>query len=108
LVLPCDLPELTAESLSEFTGAAQLARHMMLAPDAAGTGTHALLVGADWGREFCFGERSCARHHARATARGWTISIHERREFAFDLDTPRDLAAWSQAGAARRDASLLE
>jgi 2-phospho-L-lactate guanylyltransferase len=106
LVLPCDLPELTAESLHEFAGAAQPPRHMLLAPDAAGTGTNALLVDFAWGGEFCFGERSCARHQACAVARSWTISIYERREFAFDLDTPRDLAAWSQSGAARRDVRI--
>ena len=61
LVLPCDLPELTAESLHEFAGAAQPPRHMLLAPDAAGTGTNALLVDFAWGGEVCFGERSCAR-----------------------------------------------
>lgn len=95
LVLCCDLPDLTPESLHALAGAAGDPEHMVLAPDLAGTGTNALLVGARPDLEFSFGERSCARYREWAAAHGWTVSICARPELGFDLDTPDDLAAWS-------------
>lgn len=107
MVLPCDLPEITARSLTEFAAAANAPRQLALATDTAGTGTNALLVDAGDELEFYFGEASCARHRAWAAARGWTSMVCRRPELAFDLDTPRDLARWSGGdGAAAWSAAL--
>ena len=107
MVLPCDLPEVTARSLAEFAAAANQPRQLALAMDTVGTGTNALLVDAGGELEFHFGEDSCARHREWAAARGWTSMVCRRTELAFDLDTPRDLARWSGSdGAAEWSAAL--
>lgn len=98
LVLSCDLPDLTPESLRALTGTAGNSEHMALAPDLAGIGTNALLVDAYSDFEFSFGECSYARYREWAAAHGWTISVCARPELGFDLDTPDDLAAWSSRG----------
>lgn len=96
LVLPCDLPYLTPESLTAVTHAAKTTRHMVIAPDKAGTGTNALLMSAQRPFEFRYGEQSFARHLLLSAERGWTAAICARPELAFDLDTPEDLAAWQE------------
>src|SRR5262245_25261442 len=97
LVLPCDLPYLTTESLTAMTSAAQKSRHMVIAPDKAGTGTNALLLSTEEPFEFRYGEHSFARHRLLARERGWTFAVCSRPELAFDLDTPQDLAAWRES-----------
>ena len=99
LILPCDLPFLTPESLDAVTGESETARHVVIAPDRAGTGTNALVVSAERPFEFRFGESSFARHLSLAAERGWTAAICSRPELAFDLDTPEDLAVWDEARA---------
>jgi 2-phospho-L-lactate/phosphoenolpyruvate guanylyltransferase len=94
LILPCDLPYLTPEALAAMTSGARTPRHMVIAPDKAGTGTNALLVSAQRPFEFHYGERSFERHLLVCGERGWTAVICRRPELAFDLDTPQDLAAW--------------
>ena len=96
LVLPCDLPKLTIRSLAALARAARGAQRMVIAPDRAGTGTNALLVGAQQPFEFRFGEGSYARHLSLAAERGWSAAICSRPELAFDLDTPEDFAAWTE------------
>lgn len=109
LVLSCDLPDLTPESLRALTGTAGNPEHMALAPDLAGMGTNALLVDAYPDFEFSFGECSYARYREWAAAHGWTVSVCARPELGFDLDTPDDLAAWSsrrRGGAPGPDAEI--
>ncbi len=96
LIIPCDLPFLTPESLAAVTGESETARHLVIAPDRAGTGTNALLMSAQRPFEFRFGEHSFTRHLSLAAERGWTAAICRRPELAFDLDTPEDLAAWTE------------
>jgi 2-phospho-L-lactate guanylyltransferase len=95
LILPCDLPYLTPESLAAVAHAARTPRHMVIAPDKAGTGTNALLVSAQKPFEFRYGEQSYTRHLLLSAERGWIAAICARPQLAFDLDTPEDLAAWS-------------
>jgi 2-phospho-L-lactate guanylyltransferase len=96
LIVSCDLPYLTPESLSALAHAAETPRHMVIAPDKAGTGTNALLVSAQKPFEFRYGEQSCARHLLLSAERGWTPAICAVPELELDLDTPEDLAAWPE------------
>ena len=107
MVLPCDLPEVTARSLAEFAASASQPRQLGLAMDTAGTGTNALLVDAGDDLDFHFGEDSCARHREWAAERGWTSMVCRRTELAFDLDTPLDLARWSGSDGAAEWAAAL-
>lgn len=92
LVLPCDLPQLSARALTALTAEVCGPMHMVLAPDESGSGTNALLAEAHAGLEFQFGPHSLARHRQWATGRGWTVSLLPHPDLAFDLDTPADLA----------------
>lgn len=94
LVLPCDLPALSTRALGALVRPARQPRHVVLAPDRAGTGTNALLAAARPEFGFCFGESSFLLHRAWAAERGWTVSLCARRELAFDLDTPADVESW--------------
>jgi 2-phospho-L-lactate guanylyltransferase len=101
LVVPCDLPGLTAESLRALACTVHESPTVVLAPDKLGTGTNAMVVDADRHTEFHFGECSLARHSAWAAARGARISLVVRPELAFDLDTPGDFSAWLKHGIER-------
>ncbi len=108
LILPCDLPGLTADSLETFAAEGMRPQHMVLAPDAVRAGTNALLVDALPDVEFQFGAMSFARHQAWAAARGWSVTVCARPELEFDLDTPQDFAAWPGSGLYRRDAKMAQ
>jgi len=101
LVLPCDLPYLTAEALAAVATQGGTQRHLLIAPDRQGTGTNALQVSALETFEFRFGEQSFARHMALAVESGWSATVCRRSELEFDLDTPEDFERWTEA---RREA----
>ena len=96
LVLACDLPYLDTTALGAMAEAAASERHLVIAPDRHGAGTNALLVNAREPFDFQFGEASCARHLALAAAHGWPAVLCRRPELEFDLDTPEDLARWTE------------
>jgi len=105
LVLPCDLPLLSTAALTRFCSSSPAGVRMVIAPDRAGTGTNALLLLHASARfAFSFGPDSFVLHKDAARARGWAFHVCEAPELAFDLDTPRDLAAW---GAAKRTAARI-
>ena len=93
MLLPCDLPYLSADALDDFAARASL-YGLVLAPDRHGTGTNAVIVDARSDIEFKFGDDSLARYRDWAQASGLRVSVCARRELGFDLDTPEDLAAW--------------
>jgi 2-phospho-L-lactate guanylyltransferase len=96
LVVPCDLPRLTAESLQALLDDAGGA-DLVIAPDKCGTGTNAIVVRTDLPFEFHFGERSFASHLAQASARGASAAVHRSDALGFDVDTPDDFARWCAA-----------
>jgi 2-phospho-L-lactate guanylyltransferase len=103
LALPCDLPRLSVGALRALTTLGRGGQYVILAPDRAGTGTNAVLVGVGTGFEFAFGPASLAAHQAAARRAGLTVLMARRGELEFDLDTPDDLARWrTPAGGARR------
>lgn len=106
MVLACDLPRLNPAALTALARQGRHVPSMVLAPDAAGIGTNALLLRAHADFEFRFGEHSLARHLEMAGRREWTAAICSRPELAFDLDTPEDLAVWSKRNEGVRFAML--
>ena len=99
LVLPCDLPYLSAAALAAMVEAAASERHLVIAPDRHGNGTNALLASARESIDYRFGEGSCAAHVALAAERGWQVALCRRPELEFDLDTPEDLKRWTETRA---------
>jgi 2-phospho-L-lactate guanylyltransferase len=93
LVVPCDLPHLTVDSLDALLDDAQDA-DVVIAPDKCGTGTNAIVVRGDMVFDFSFGERSFSSHLAHAAARGAKVAVHRSPALAFDVDTAEDLACW--------------
>ena len=104
LVLPADLPAVSAEAIERLIEAAEeTARRepgrpvVVLVPDRHGTGTNALLVAPPNAIEFRFGEGSRAAHAAEAIAAG-AAYVELDGPLAFDLDTPEDLREADMGG----------
>ena len=95
VLLPGDLPDMTADALNALMEDAERDRHMTLAPDTAGTGTNAVVLDAHAHDRLCFGERSFPRYLAWAAREGWSVTVCTRPELTFDLDTPADWDAWT-------------
>ena len=101
LVLPTDLPCLSREALDALSSEAAETR-LALAPDRAGTGTNALLTRVPAASPLHFGTDSFRLHLQAARVRGWEVFVCRDARLLFDLDTPRDLAAWrNQRGRQR-------
>ena len=97
LVLPADLPSVSAQAIDELQvaadGVAEPARGLAAAvPDRHGLGTNALLISPPGAIDPAFGEASRAAHAARAEAAGvrW---LELDGPLTLDLDTPADLIA---------------
>jgi 2-phospho-L-lactate/phosphoenolpyruvate guanylyltransferase len=101
LVLPIDLPFVTADAVRRVIAAlpAAPARAVVLVPDRHGAGTNALALRPPDVIEFAFGKGSRADHRAAAEAAG---AVYRELDgpLAVDLDTPED---YVQVDAATRE-----
>lgn len=92
LVLPGDLPDVSAAAIESF--ATVLADHprplVAIVPDRHGRGTNALLLAPPDVIDFAFGGDSRAAHVHAAEAAG-TTPIEVDGPLSLDLDTPEDL-----------------
>ncbi|HSV85092.1 MAG TPA: 2-phospho-L-lactate guanylyltransferase, partial [Levilinea sp.] len=96
LVLPADLPLLTAQDLMAFVRLQKIQSDVILAPDRHQQGSNALLVDANLNFHFCFGPSSFQKHQAEARRLGLRMCSASIFNLAFDLDTPEDLQyLWS-------------
>lgn len=93
LVLPADLPLLTARDLTDLCTAGREG-DVVLAPSRDG-GTNALLIHLPAPFAFAFGENSFSAHRHRAVAAGREVKILHSETLALDLDWPDDLALLS-------------
>jgi len=96
LVLPADLPAVTAAAVDELLeragGFGPAPGLVVLVPDRHGLGTNALLISPPNAIEPAFGEASRSAHAARAATVG---ARYEELDgpLSLDLDTPADLLA---------------
>jgi 2-phospho-L-lactate/phosphoenolpyruvate guanylyltransferase len=104
VVLPVDLPGITARDIDLLVDAARLALRdaperpvVVLVPDRHGTGTNALLLSPPDAIGFRFGEGSRAAHAAAARARGASY-VELDGPLTFDVDTPEDLLEADRRG----------
>lgn len=97
LVLPADLPLLTATAVAALIHALPEGPGVVLAPDRHRTGTNALLVRPPLAMPFLFGARSFVRHLWAARCRGLPYVMHDQAAISLDLDTPDDLALLATA-----------
>ncbi len=92
LVLPADLPHLTPRDIQDLVSlAANTPRAVLLAPDAAETGTNALLLRPPDLLPPHFGPDSFWRHLALARAAGVDPIVYRHANIARDIDWPSDL-----------------
>jgi coenzyme F420-0:L-glutamate ligase/coenzyme F420-1:gamma-L-glutamate ligase len=98
LVVPADLPAISAPELRRVVSAApDGARFVVLVPDRSGDGTNLLLVRPPDVIRFRFGEGS-RRAHADAARRAGGEVVEVGGALGLDLDTPDDLLAAEAAG----------
>jgi 2-phospho-L-lactate guanylyltransferase len=97
MVLPADLPGVSASAIDRLADAAETASIsapekpvVALVPDRHGSGTNALLLAPPGAIGFSFGEGSRAAHAAAAQVAGATY-VELDGPLSFDLDTPEDL-----------------
>ncbi len=92
LILPADLPQLAPADLQALVCLAGKSPQVgVLAPDAAGTGTNALLLRPPDLLPPSFGPDSCQRHLALARGAGVEATIYRHEHVAGDVDWPSDL-----------------
>jgi 2-phospho-L-lactate guanylyltransferase len=102
LILPVDLPRVSAAEVDRLVDAAREALGrgrslVVLVPDHHGTGTNALLVSPPEAIPFRFGEGSRAAHADAAAAAG-AVYVEVAGPLAFDVDTAEDLLAADLSG----------
>lgn len=91
LILPNDLPFLSAADLLAIVAAGRRPPAVVVAPCHRRTGTNALLVSPPNLIDFHFGPDSFQQHLAAARRRGVEPIAYETPSLAFDLDLPSDL-----------------
>jgi 2-phospho-L-lactate guanylyltransferase len=96
LVLPADLPRLTSGDIMTMLDLAREPRCVVIAPDARGEGTNALLLRPPDALNFAFGPQSFYEHCAQAETSQLALHIYRSSTVALDLDTPAD---WKRVAA---------
>jgi 2-phospho-L-lactate/phosphoenolpyruvate guanylyltransferase len=96
IVIPVDLPLITAADLDAVIDRAQEERCMVIAPDRHEAGTNVLLAQPPEAIQFAYGASSFNVHRAQALERGLTVHEYRSPTTAFDIDVPDDLA-WYRA-----------
>jgi 2-phospho-L-lactate guanylyltransferase len=91
LVLPADLPLITANDLRTLIKRATRPPVVVIAPDRRGQGTNALLMAPPGLIEYDFGDDSFRRHCERARMAEARLEIVDLAAFGLDLDLPEDL-----------------
>ena len=91
LVVPGDLPLISAADIIALTGALTRAPSVVIAPSRDG-GTNGLLLRPPGVMAPAYGPDSAARHQAAARAAGAAVAVVETARWALDIDTPEDLA----------------
>jgi len=96
LVIPADLPRLASGDILTMLDLAREPRCVVIAPDARGEGTNALLLRPPDALNFAFGPQSFYEHCAQAETSQLALHIYRSPTVALDLDTPAD---WKRVAA---------
>jgi 2-phospho-L-lactate guanylyltransferase len=91
LILPADLPLVTAEDINALIGKARKPPVVVIAPDRHHIGTNALLLWPAGVIPYEFGPNSLERHSQSARLAGAQLKICDLPALGLDLDTPEDL-----------------
>ena len=89
LVLPTDMPNLTAEDVRTMASPRGRAPQIIIAPSRDG-GTNALMLQPAQAIPFAFGRASFQRHQRLAADAGIPVHVIESDSLLFDIDLPED------------------
>lgn len=106
LIVPADLPLLTAQDVERVLAALGDERGVVIAPADDG-GTNGLYVRPPGVIAPAYGQRSAARHERAARAAGVLVRTIAGDRWALDLDTPEDLPRCLALAAGRPGADVL-
>jgi 2-phospho-L-lactate guanylyltransferase len=96
LILPADLPLITAEDVTAMIDMAQGIHSVVIATDRNHDGTNAMLVKPPGLIDYAYGIGSFQRHLSRAEVAGARVYCYESERLALDLDVPEDLALYER------------
>ncbi|OQY35950.1 MAG: 2-phospho-L-lactate guanylyltransferase [Anaerolineaceae bacterium 4572_5.1] len=92
LIIPADLPLLTAENIKLLVENVDDPPSVKIVPDRRSQGTNALLIRPAGLFEYQYGENSFEKHCEAARTAGASLEICELPSLALDVDSPEDLA----------------
>ncbi len=98
LVLPADLPFLSADDVRALLKAAQEPPVVVVAPDRKREGTNALVISPPGLITYRFGPGSFQRHCDLARKAGARLEVLDLPSLAVDLDWPEDLKLLAEQG----------
>lgn len=101
LILPADLPLLSADALRDFIARASKPPSIVIAPDRRRDGTNALLISPTGLFAYHYGLGSFRKHCELGEKAGANVEIIERLELGLDLDLPEDLEYLKQLEASK-------
>lgn len=90
LILPADLPFISAEDIVAMIGLAHRPS-IVIATDRERDGTNALLVRPPGAIEYEYGPGSYERHRQNAARAGLPVALYESERMTLDIDVPEDL-----------------
>ncbi len=90
LILPADLPFISAEDIVAMIGLADRPS-IVIATDRERDGTNALLVRPPGAIEYEYGQGSYERHRRNAARAGLPVALYESERMTLDIDVPEDL-----------------
>jgi 2-phospho-L-lactate/phosphoenolpyruvate guanylyltransferase len=91
LILPADLPLITAADVRKLLTLGKKAPVVVIAPDRRDNGTNGLFVNPAGLIEYGYGPGSNHCHAERATEAGARVEILTSKRIGLDLDLPEDL-----------------
>ena len=97
VILPSDLPLMTADDILTFISRAATAPGICIAPDRRGSGTNALLICPPKAIPYAFGVRSFQKHLELAREHGVHAEVCELPSLALDVDLPEDLELYQSS-----------
>jgi 2-phospho-L-lactate guanylyltransferase len=105
LLVPIDVPLVTAEDFSLLAATARPG--VVVVPSADGTGTNALARTPPDVIDSCFGPGSFRAHLEQASRKGVAAEVLRLPGLMFDIDTPGDVAELLERAPENRVASFL-
>ena len=96
LIVPTDLPLLTAHDVESLIDLACEPACLVIAPDRRGEGTNALLLRPPHIIRPAFGPSSFEAHQARATVASLPAHVYRSPTLALDIDRPSDLERYQE------------